>query len=350
MFLTVILDMGVSTVVLRRAGSLRHAPQKDLQIIRSAFSSAWLQAAAVMGFSLAFGLLAFSGELGSWYLVAIAIWSGSERAFETLLAGLISQKQVARGNVLVLAKRLAPLVVQLWLLNQGMTGTEAFGWAMISGVIAGVLSVLGVRLAGAMRLAAPFRYPFRESLDYWVAATSSQARELETPLVHTVAGPLEAGLYSVAAKIQKPLAVFSVSMAQIVLPRVAQNESTVRRELRVILISSALAVAGALALLPWTGPLTSAVFGPEYQGAVPVIQISLISAVPFAFTSPVGAILQAVEQGRFVATVGVVAAAIATLALVLGATIGGAELAAICVGVIYTLKFAIVVGRAWRIG
>jgi O-antigen/teichoic acid export membrane protein len=339
-FVILALDLGASTVILRYGrGALRGAGA-EVTYVRSAYLTTWLQCIAIVAVTAIVGAAAYRGALGAAFVALLAIWAGFERASETLIAGLIVQSQHLRVAVVTLAKRAVPLGLQVAFLSRGITGVNPYALSLASGAAAIAVCFGFYRVENSLSRARPFSFPIAESLSYWLAAISTQTRDLETPAIGALVGHAEAGFYSIGAKLQKPFALAAVSAAQTLLPRVAEERGRILRELRSVWIATAACLGIAACCLPLAGPLVVGLLGQQYAQSTPVVQAAILLGVPFAFCSPLGALIQAFGGGSTTAVIGLSTAALSLLALAAGAFLGGALMATVFVGAAYCGKYA----------
>lgn len=344
LFVIVAADMGVSTVLLRYGRTAESPTQPEARHVSSAYATAWLQAAVVGVLSWLIGDLFFEG-LAILLVGATALWATSERVFESVFSGLIAQESHTRANLLLVVRRVAALAVQLVLLALGVDGVSAFSYSLLAGVVAGVASLTGCRLRH-LRCSRPFAYPVRESLGFWMASAASQSRDLETSVVHAVSTATQAGLHGVAYRLQRPVALVAMSMAQLSLPRVSKQPTLAAREVRLVWGTAAAALLMTCATLPLVGPAIELVLGAEYAPALLVCQLALLCSVPFAFCAPLGAVLQALGRAKEVAMIGLSFAVAGLLGTGLGAAVGGAAGAVLGCGAAYLAKFVVLSVRA----
>lgn len=348
MFAVVLADLGVSTVVLRYG---RQRNRRSARWVSSAFTTTSFQSVllVVVLFALFCGITSSSAPIA--FLGALSIWSGFERWSETAICGYITQNRVARANLVSVAKRVAPVITQFVLLAVGVSGVPSFGWALLSAVVVGSLCMIGHRpYESSGRLERPLNYPIRESMGFWISSTSSQSRELETPLVQAISGALAAGFYGLAYRLQRPIAMLAISMAQLTLPRVSAAERTVKRELVSVWTGTGVCFALTLLVLPFLEPIMRLLVGDEYVGGLIVAQIGLLVAVPWAFSAPLGAAMQGVGRSAEVAIIGACSAALSLAAVAGGALVGGAPGAIVACGAVYLGKYIVLSLRIWHVG
>ena len=166
LFIIVVVDMGVGTVLLRYGRLAVHGSVREKQIVMSAYSTSLIQAllAAVATAAASLGF----PQVPYWLVVCATIWAFAERAFETIFCGLVAEGRTSRANVLLVSRRTFALAAQMILLNRGFGGTNAFAASLVVGSIVGALTLASSSLHNVSLGARPFRYPLRESLGFWV--------------------------------------------------------------------------------------------------------------------------------------------------------------------------------------
>lgn len=349
MFGVVGAELGASTMILRYGRTARDGDPEHIAIVRSAYVSTWLQGLAASVVAPLIGLLLFP-HLSVLFLACGALWLLTERVFETVFCGFLAEDQVIAANAILVTRRVAALLAQVVLLANGIGGSTAFALSLVVGAAVGALPLVRARLAHLAFVGRPYAFPLKESLGFWIASISSQSRDLETPVVNHVAGMSQAGLHSVGYRLQRPVSLLAMSLAQVVLPKVSASQGTARVEATRVWQASAIAVGLTAVGLPFVPPVVGAVLGESYLPATPVVQASLLFAVPFAFSAPIGAILQAVGESLAVARLGVGLAVVSLGATALGANAGGALGATIACGLVYVLKYAWLSALAARLG
>ncbi|AYF97242.1 lipopolysaccharide biosynthesis protein [Protaetiibacter intestinalis] len=319
-FLVAVLDFGTSPYVLK----LRARSRDDPRIATSVFISR-------IGTGLSAALLVLTwltgalGDVSTLVAALIVAWVTFERLAEMSSAILLADGRIVWSASCLVLRRLLPL-----LLFVGVTAIApndepavAFAASLTAGAGAAVcVNALLLRHQIAWRVRAPVATVLRESRHYLSALGSSQARNLEVPLIQAFADAHTGGLASLALRFGQPARLVATSVAQTVLPRISTQVHEARSTLTQIVIlgvAGTLAGAFAAAFLP---ALIPALVGSDYAGAILPTQIVVTTAALTSLSAPLGSLLQALDQERAVGVNGVVFAIAGIVATIVGAVLG----------------------------
>lgn len=342
MFIAVALDLGTSSVVLRYGNSQTSEGDSDF-LHRQWSASALTTGLGLSGVSIAtaftLGALFVGGVEPWWSIATIAIWVGFERVSDLMNAyhlGALNEMAVSRNLV---SRRISALFLQTLLLFLVEDSLIAFCGGLAFSIVVNLPPLLVFMRNSTRSRRSAFAYPFKESMHFWIAATSSQSRELEVPAVSHFSGATSAGVYSVAVRLQRPLLVVGVALAQLLLPRIAGHHTHPIRGLRAILIATFISLLASTVAIPWIGDILVFVLGSQYLPATDTARIALLFSAPIAFSPSIGGLLQGLGRANVVARVGMSYAVISIVCTCLASIAGGAALAAAAVGLVFTIKY-----------
>lgn len=342
MFTNSMTDLGLPSFLAReRARGRQDRVSAGLRLSRSTSGILLLVALTGCAVLMARGLT-------PWPLTLLAVSTCLDRHTDATVSTSLADRRVWVVPSSLLLRRVSTLVVYGALTV--FTETPAVSSLCLSLTVAGVIGVMHAEAwsyrhcarvdSGHVPLA-------RELWPFAVASMTTAVRTLDTAVVGLVAGSIQGGLYSAAARLLNPLWLLSGSLTQILVPASARGapEGGLRFARKIVALHCALAVCCVL-LAVVSAPLVEMVFGSEYRAAAPILAVGLL-AFPFvALSSSLAAILQGLQQERFVATNGGLFAVILLPATALGAHLGDGVGVAISIGIVYTAKALVLIGRS----
>lgn len=346
MFVAVLLDFGTSGILLRygsraKSSTMAHrvAMQSEVYWLSSALRTGNILAVfgGIIGIFVGIGTIGGSEPL--LWILFVAGWISFERASELLCALLIAEGKEVQVAGFTLLRRVSSVVIQVGLLSIHEDAFGSYGWGLLGSVILSLpffIYLSWPHRGGPVRW---FKYPMRESLLFWVASITSQSREMETPLVLRGSNAYQAGLYSVAYKLQRPLLVVGVAAAQFLMPKVSQNAGKTSRSVGAVLLGTGLAMVLSATCMPFVPVIVRTILGSEYASIGFIGELALLVSPILAFSPALGGILQGVGRSRDVAMTGIGYSIVSLVAVFISARMWGGVGAMILVSVIYSAKY-----------
>lgn len=335
-FLTAVSDLGVGTLLVR----VRAVAPRSSMVPAILRVNLWSIAALMSGMLLIWWI-AFLPLVSALSVVLIVIWVGCERSGETWSGIALADGRVMVTFALVVTRRVVPLGLMLAMLAVDVDGVLAFAIAQTAGGVVGVVLIRAlVAPTIRRRPSAPAHLVLRAAAPYWLTVAAAQAREAESFVVSAVAGPVVAATYGLAQRLTKPLQLFALSMAQVVLPTSARAEVAERQVmLRQNVIATSVLTLACLALAPTLQLLVPLAFGARYAHAVPEAQIALMGAAVAAMSSPMASLLQGMGLQKATMRISVVSAVCTLTGVAVATPLGGAFGALAVVQVLLALKY-----------
>lgn len=341
-FLTAVADMGVSTAVTRETARGNHAAVDSLLGLNRLLS---LGVAGVGAAACLLAGLVVGGTI-AWQLVPLGIWLGAERLAETAAAVHVGNKRARAAASSIVIRKSGPLAgsaLAFWLapplLVLGLSMGYLFG-AIAAYFVTKERRVDTVDIDRLGRGRIRRRQALSLALPFWVNSMAAQSRQLDVLVVGMVGGGGAAVAYAPASRLISPLRMIPTTLAQALLPFVAERDPRRLRLGRVVL-ATLLASGGLFAVLYLlAAPLTLILFGQKYVATVPILRI-LIAGLTFA---ALASVLNSVAQGsgleKSVALISTVSAVLTLAAIGIGTALGGAQGAAYGIVVIYVAQSA----------
>ncbi len=319
-----LVDAGASTRVLRDsarpAGGTSAAAARAVGVVKP---GAVLLLAPVVGLlsgDAALGLaLAYAGLRGVG-LLAQSLWYAGGRPLR------------AAGTVV--AERAVAVACALAAAAAGVSGAVALcGGLVVGGAVTALVAAPTVRAASAGAVGVRWARVAGHGRRFLGSAVAGNLVLLDTVLVAAVAGPVQAGLYAVGARLLGPMALLLGAAGTATLPGLARGERSALRALHGVAWASVALLAAFFATADVLVPLLA---GPAFAGAVPAVRCYTAVTVLVVLAQTLVVRLQA--RGREVLVSTVLAVAVPAG---LGAVAAGAALApghaAVAAGVGYAL-------------
>lgn len=332
-------DLGITTFVLRTRGTSSTDGRVTYALRTNNLASA-------LGGGLYAVVVLLCAAAISWNIlvfVPLAIWLAAEKNCEVWLSVAVADHD-ARLNVLILVgRRAAALGLMLGFLVLAANPALSFSLAQaISSTVAAVVAQRIIR----RRLPPSFSWTVRELLGetraYWVHTIATQIRNLDSALTAMVAGPYQAGLYSVASRLTNPLRILPTSLVAVVIPQISRDEGRVSRSTRLLLGLTVLGMAVLYASIALLAPyIVPAVLGDDYLQSVLPIQIVCFGLMFGVTASILAGVLQAKGYGRLVGVASVTTSIFVVTALLLLASVWGAVGAALALASAFLLQTAV---------
>lgn len=241
-----------------------------------------------------------------------------------------SQQRLVAAGVLVLLDKSMFLACILLLGGVGFSGTTVLGALAFGGWSAGLVGL--VTIAGPRALArqrvhlSDLVRQYKGTLHVGVASLAPSALLLDTAIVIGASGAVQGGLFGVGARVVSPMAAVVSAVVVVLLPfySIPENRYSWRRPPRIVFAAVLVAVAGVAVLARVAGWWVPLLFGAEFIGAVPGVQLYLFNIVMVVFTRSLATILQAWDDDKFVSVAVASQVATSLVGIWLGAVIGGA--------------------------
>ncbi len=167
------------------------------------------------------------------------------------------------------------------------------------------------------------------TVPFWITSVSNVfLANADVIAVALYVGPAEAGIYFAANRLAQLLALFVISQNIVIGPQLAQAwaprdpaaiAALLRRTTRATTVPTVALGVAMLASAPWLLGL----FGPNFGPASPMLQVLVLASVVNAATGPADIALNMCGHDRAAMRVSAVNLGVATLALGLGAALGG---------------------------
>lgn len=267
-------------------------------------------------------------------LIPLAAWLGADKQVETWLAIPLADGLTWQNATSLVFRRVVAL---LFLLTAKACGLDPFAGFTIGLAVSSAASAYAVmrrnRIVVSAQTEETVPEVLRHARPYWVNSVGTQARNLDTLLVGLLLNPVAAGFYGAASRLTTPLRMIPTSFAAVLMPAASRTTEGSRgglvRSAVLMAIATTVMYSGLSLLLPTLIPL---LLGPDFDGAVPVIQVVCAGLVFAAIASQLGALMQGWGHAKAVATVAtcttiVCLGGIALFGPVFGAVGAGAALA-----------------------
>lgn len=352
-FVYEVADFGLNVSLIKALA------QKDARSLNSAKCASNLGYAAMT--LLAGGLVAISSLIlhpdVALAMTLLAVGLGSDRYSETRICLLIADDKGVRAGIFVFVKRLLLFVVFFTVLAFGTSAIDALG---VGQVIAGLSAAAGsILLTGCPTWARigerttlnELRTTLSSAVPFWLNNLSVQARMLDIVGVGFVCGGATAGAYAASSRLLNPLLVVPGTLASVVLPRATRGGiqwvRTITRHacigfLLLFALCFFVAIVGRLILQP--------LLGSAYESAEGIFTVLMVGVPFIVIAAPLGAILQALGEARFVSHNSVGVAVLILPLAAFGGWIGGGVGAASLVSLLYFAKCCGLLIRLNRVG
>jgi O-antigen/teichoic acid export membrane protein len=211
----------------------------------------------------------------------LALCSGLEAVFRArrALARVVTAILLEKGLLLVLVG--LALVFELGLMAIGI----AYVFAVIARVIFDVTAIIRsgdvVIERPSIRLA---RYVTHESIPFALNRASLNIVPRFDTFLLAALSPLAAGYFALGDRVLGPIIIVPVVMSAALYPFLAQESSGSRAGWRIVCLLGAAGGAIAVIGIGLAPRLVPFVVGPEYEPAVPVVQMMFV-AIPFIFAA-----------------------------------------------------------------
>lgn len=336
-------DFGVSTLLLR-AHARRDADQVLGAVRLNAVTSMVAGSTAVVA-TLVFSLVA--GSSPAWAVIGLAL--ALDKNSDALLNVAIAEGRKLPPLVAHLLRRGVALAAHIGLLSVGLGAIDSFAVAL---GIGSLCCQVYARVVLVPRLgeATPFSRVLRHAFPFFASNIAASVRNLDVAIVALVGGSVSGGMYAAAQRLTTPFMLIPGALTAVALPHATRGSQARARRLAwklTLLHVGLVAVAAVVAF--WSPTIVTVVLGDEYAAAAKPFAFSVVAFPLVALSSTLGGILQGQGQEGYVGRNGVVFAIVLVVALVVGASFGGAGLAAAALAVVYLSKcVALLVGIALR--
>jgi len=332
-----VLALGLPTFTLRAAVRGDNQATEYALFLNIVSSVAGL----VIGAVIAFVVSPFS----PWLVLALAVPIAIEKNVEV---------RVGLGTEYGYAKLVNMLLVIRGILVLGlMVALHAFGvGTLIAYVIARIVAVgvSAVWMTARVRdwKASTIR-PTDGSLDILPSLATTQAvvwaRSLDVPIVASAVGAVGAGLYAATQKIMYPIFLLTDNLNLVVIGPIARGTHARARQALRLLVISALVLSALFGFASiWATPLTGLVLGAEYRDTGGVaLRWLLIAAPALGIIGPLRTILQDKGSARQVSIIATVSTVFTLLGAWVGATLNGADGAALAYMIVAWIQVLLLV-------
>lgn len=271
-------------------------------------------------FSFVIGLAMLAAELGDLGVNSAIVKFGGGENFSKIISFAIWQRGVIFGTILLFAGLTNNLpsgfvaigLLLTYLVTQSLLARQKFVWQIGANIFGNVLRLifllmtplsaiwvfflgtLGTFVVGLpiiIRNCRKFSYDSDFSKEVWrfclpAAGSYSLASilaKIDVPVLYYFAGPASVGLYSSAQKLTSILAQIGGAVSNVFSPKLAEKSSEAFKH---YLILSIVASAGLLLFLPFGAAIINLIFGEKYLASLPVLNLLILSFIPFFLAGP----------------------------------------------------------------
>lgn len=322
-------DFGLPTLAVKARSASASDPLVAVALRLNAISSVgMLVGLAGLWLALSFADNAYLS------LVPLALSAAFERLSDTRL-GIAVADGDARHNFVGLIGRRALAVAAFLILSLVLHVDPilAFTTSAALGAFASwVYSLFVIRVeAEPARNRPTATIVFRAAVHFWVNSFALQLRNLDATLATVFGGAVQGGFFGLASRLSVPLRLPATSMGAALLPAAARLSDAptsaaagTRRLLRTAAIGWAGCGVGYLVGILVVPILLPLLVGPDYDGAILPLQISLVGLCFAAFCSLAVPILQGWGRQRFVAATSVISTFVCLVGVLVGSLQAGA--------------------------
>lgn len=338
------LDLGIATMIVKE-----RAANPDSPVIHAALRVTDRMAFAITG-AVGLPILVLGGIFDSFFytLLPLAVWAACERHTETWLSVPLADGDARINTQNLLVRRTVTALLYIGAVLVGIDPALAFSTSMSLTAIISLIVIRKIVLARIVPASEPLAFSkiVQSSWPYWINSLGTQARNLDTLVVSTVAGASQAGFYAATSRATGPLRILSTSLATVLLPASA---STGRKQLRGLfrIIWAMTIICGLIygSLIVFVPTVVELFLGDVYQGAVLPLQIVLAGLVFAALSSLFTSLLQGAGLQYFVAKTAVATTSVCLVFVGIGALTAGAVGAAIALSFSFVFQSAILAVR-----
>jgi O-antigen/teichoic acid export membrane protein len=313
----VLFDAGISTYSLRER-AIAPAGRHLAYALRVGSRMAVLLALTLFLALLALGL--WANPL-YFRMLPLAIWAAAERNADLWLGLLVADGDTKKNVIILMTRRVIAFVLVLCGLWSSFDPVLVYSTALALSAITGswwTRRVLGKSI-GAPHERFTLTRLFRQTRHYWVNSLSAQVRNIDGLVVTSLAGPIQAGFYSMSTRLINPLKIIPDSLAGVLLPAAASSGYDPRPNRRGLLVISTILIA-FLGVITFSLPLVVPIFlGRDYSGSVPCMQV-IVGGLAFgSISSIVSALLMGTGQVRVVARIATITSVMCLSGVAIGA-------------------------------
>lgn len=291
-----------------------------------------------------------------YLLLPLAIWVSAERTADVRLVISLADGDLNVNGINLVGRR--ALAIVIFIASQPLAVQPLLGYSLsvaIGGMASALFAYSYVRTRVTASPSLSFRSLLRQSWPYWVNSVATQARNLDSTVVAVVAGPLQAGLFSVSSRLTSPLRLLPTALSMVLLPNAARGDGSkvvIGGLLRLTAIAVGVSSAIYAVIFLMTPGIIAVVLGSTYADSALPVQI-VLCGLPFAaVTSMLSSILQGRNHKNFVALVSTLFAVGCLAVVAVGAVVYGAVGAAIGLsGSLVLQSGAVIIGfrhLVWR--
>lgn len=260
---------------------------------------------------------------GTW-LVAAAIFAGSEMYGGIIQNLFFGEQRIGRANSFMVLRRALPLAA---LLLSAATGGDVF-FSLAAGFV-GSFGLTALIAGGAPSRRLHIRELLVSSRHYWVANTAAMAQQLDVPLLAVFLGSPVAGAYAAAFRLASPVHLVTSIIVSTAVPAISRaTEYAERRLLEIGVIRNGIAYACLIAILSpvmsWVGPL---VLGAQFDAFAWIFPLMFLNSAVSVVNQVLSAVLYAAAISKQVAFWGTIATTFGLAVMVVGGAMGSVVLA-----------------------
>ncbi|NYD34549.1 polysaccharide biosynthesis C-terminal domain-containing protein [Actinomycetospora corticicola] len=328
-------DFGVSTLLAKARA--RHENSLVMGCIVFNRASSLFIATAFAGTLVIIEGFSFAGFAFAFLAVALAI----DKNVDCLLSIPIADGDRSTAPISIALRRTATLIAFLTFLALETPALWSYSLSYLLGSLFGQVHIqMFLRdklspICEKVKLIATTRSAF----PYFVSNFTGQIRLLDTPLVSSVAGVVQAGLYSGATKIVQPFSLIPGVVTTVIMPHSARLSPDRARVLSRKLVALAILFLALMAIPTiFSADIISLILGEQFQAASAALGWTLLGLAFVSLSSPLGSVLQSQGHERLVAKNGFFFAIANLVGVLLGSWASGAQGAAAAIALVFFIK------------
>lgn len=339
----VLFDAGISTYVIRERAISQTSGSVSFALSVGSKLAMALGALTVVALYI-LGLIVDSTY---WTMLPLAVWIAAERNADLWLGILVADGDAERNVLILIARRLTTLLVLEIFMLTSLDPILGFSVGMM------LSAILGIALT--RRLILPtlghadnigFGALIDRTRSFWLNSTFAQGRNIDGILVTSIAGPVQAGFYSMGTRLINPLRILPDALAGVMLPAASREgfrPLDFRRKIFLVTSGMTILFVSIALACPWVVPLF---LGASYAGMVPAIQMIVLGLIFGSIASMFNALLMARGHAHHVALASGLTTVFCILGVVIGSSIAEAFGAALGAGFSFFLQAVIAITLA----
>jgi O-antigen/teichoic acid export membrane protein len=278
------------------------------------------------------------------YMLLFYVYGISYTIWQTLVTPFRGEAELMRVSSCAAQERLITLGVVL-------AGQSLLGPATLAvGLALGSLSVCA-RLTRTPFRDGPAPMSMREftraSRPFAVVSLTSDAQQLDVPLVVAAGGTVAAGIFAAASRLIGPLSLVVVQTSQLVFARAARVDDPLKRRQAVLFVAGIAAIyVPGLALVSWrSDDLIGLLLGPRYAESAHLLGYISIGVVLTILTYPLTAWMQGRGRSKVAAVASTSALVGYFVVLLLGAAHDSLTIVALAYSVMQLVNLGVLGGN-----